>query len=104
MEHPLCLLLQGAGTAGAEDRLPMVDDLGLNKKIAEGRMQCIRSRRCKNYFRVTRDIDLSARPGAIDDSNSAQFNIIFGRNGDLGMGDKGVGPAAKLPLRLRENT
>jgi len=30
----------------------MVDDLGLNKEIAERRMQRVSRRRCENHFRV----------------------------------------------------
>jgi hypothetical protein len=55
----------------------MVDDLGLNKEIAECRMQCVSGRRCENHFRVTRDVNRPAYPSAISDSDSAQFNIIF---------------------------
>ena len=56
----------------------MVNDLGLNKEIAERRMQCVRGRRCEDDFRVARGIDLSARPGVIGDGDSAQFDIILG--------------------------
>jgi len=55
-----------------------VNDLGLNKEIAEHRMQCVRGRRCENHFRVTRDLNRPAYPGAIGDSDPAQFDIIFG--------------------------
>jgi hypothetical protein len=78
MKHPGCPLVYGAGTAVAEDRLPMVKDLGLNKEIAERRMQCVRGRRCENHFRVTRDLNPPAYPGAIGDGDSAQLDIIFG--------------------------
>ena len=68
VKHPRRLLVQGAGPASAEDRLLLADDLGLNKEIAERRMQCVRGRRCQNDFRVTRDVDRSACPGAVGDA------------------------------------
>ena len=103
MEHPRRVLVPGAGAAGAEDRLPVVDDLRLNKKIAERRMQRVRGRRRKDDFSVTRDLDLSARPAAVGDRDPAQLDIILGRNGDLGMGIDVVVPAAKLGAAFRED-
>ena len=103
MEHPWCVLALGAGTAGAEDHLPVVDDLRLNKKIAECRMQRICSRRRKDDLRVTRDLDLSACSATVGDRDPAQLDIILGRNSDLGMGIDVVVPAAKLDPSLREN-
>ena len=44
VKHPWSLLVAGAGPAGAEDRLAVADDLGLNKKVAEGRVQGVGSR------------------------------------------------------------
>ena len=64
VKHPRRLLVEGAGPAGAEDRLPLADDLGLNKEIAERRMQRVRGRRCENDFRVTRDLDRLCASGS----------------------------------------
>ena len=57
-----------------------VDDLCLNKKIAERRMQRVCGRRCKDDLRVTRDLDLSACSAAVGDRDPAQLDIILGRN------------------------
>src|SRR5512139_837325 len=103
MKHPWRALLDGAGAAGAEDRLPVVDDLRLNKKIAERRMQRVCSRRRKDDLCITRDLNLSARFAAVGDRDPAQFNIILGRNGDLGVCVKVVVTAAKLSPPFREN-
>jgi hypothetical protein len=39
MKHPWGEFVAGAGAASADDRLPLIDDLRLNKKITERRMQ-----------------------------------------------------------------
>ena len=79
------------------------EDLGLNKEIAERRMQGVRGRRGENDFRVTRDLDRPARPGAVGDGDAAQLDVVLGRNGDLRMGVEFVVAAAELRSRLREN-
>ena len=66
-------------------------------------MQRIRGRRRQDNFRVTRDVDLSACPGAVGDGDAAQLDIILGRNRDLRMGVKVVVAAAKLGSPFREN-
>ena len=85
MTHPWRVLVEGAGPARAEDRLPLANDLGLNKEIAERRMQRVRGRGCEHDFRVTRDLDRSAGPRAVGDADSAQFDVIFRRHHDFGM-------------------
>jgi hypothetical protein len=47
MKHPGSVLSLGAGPARAENRPLPAEDLGLNKEIAERRMQRIRGRRGK---------------------------------------------------------
>ncbi len=64
MKHPWRLLTLRAGPASAENRPLRAEDLGLNKEIAERRMQGVRGRRGENDFRVTRDVDRSARVGS----------------------------------------
>ncbi len=101
--HPWRLLVEGAGPARAEDRLPLANDLGLNKEIAERRMQRVRGRGCEHDFRVTRDLDRSAGPRAVGDADSTQFDVIFRRHHDLGMRLDIVVAAAKLSPSLRKN-
>ncbi len=103
MEHPWRVLVPGAGAAGAEDRLPVFDDLRLDKKIAERRVQRVRGGRRKDDLRVTRDLDLPACPAAVGDRDPAQLDIVLGRNSDLGMGIDVVVPAAKLGAAFRED-
>ena len=81
----------------------MADDLGLNKEIAERRMQCVRGRRGQDHFRVTRYVDLSAGPGAIGNGDAAQLDVVLGRNGDLRIGVKVLLAAAELGSPFREN-
>ncbi len=103
VKHPGHGFAEGAGPAGAEDRLALGEDLRLNKEVAERRMQRVRGRRCENDFRVTRDLDRPARPGAVGDGDSAEFDIILGRDGDFRMRVEVVVAAAELCSRMREN-
>ena len=77
MEHPWRLFFKGAGPACAEYCPLLTDDLGLDKEIAEGRVQRVLSGRCKNNFRVARYLDCSACPRPVGDGNPAQFNVIL---------------------------
>jgi len=103
VKHPWGGFAEGAGPASAENRPLLAEDLGLNKEIAEGRMQGVRGRRGENDFRVTRDVDCSACPGAVGDLDSAQLDVILGRYGDFRMGVDFMGTATELRSRLREN-
>ena len=103
VKHPGRLLALGAGPASAEDCPLPADDLGLHKEIAERRMQCVGGGRRQNHFRVTRNVYRSARPRAVGDADTAQFDVILGRNSDLGMGVIVVVAAAKLGSPFRED-
>ena len=103
VKHPWRLLVDGAGPASAEDGSLLADDLGLHKEIAERRMQCVRGGRRQDHFRITRHVDLSAPASAVGDRDSAQLDIILGRNNDLGVGVKVVVPAAKLGSPFRKD-
>src|SRR5512141_895171 len=103
MTHPWRGLVEGAGAASTENRLPLANDLGLHKEIAERRMQRVRCRGCEHDFRVTRDLDRSAGPRAVGDAGSTQFDVIFRRHCDLGMRLDIVIAATKLSPSLRKN-
>ena len=103
VKHPRRRLAEGAGAAGAEDRLPLANDLGLDEKIPERRMQRVRGRRCKNHFRVTRDFNRPGCLGAVDDADPAHLGVVLGRNGDFRVHVEIVVAAAELHPRLREN-
>ena len=97
------MLVEGAGPARAEDRVPVSDDLGLNKEIAERRMQRIRGGRCEHDFRITRDLDRPADLRAVGDAGSTQFYVIFRLHDDLGMRLDLVIATTKLRPSLRKN-
>ena len=103
MKHPRRRLVGRAGPAGAEDRLQPANDLGLDEEVPERRMQRVCGRRCKNHFRVTRDFNRPACPGAIDDADPAHLGVVLGRNGDFRVRVEFVVAAAELHPRLREN-
>ena len=103
VQHPGRLLALGAGPASTEDCSLPADDLGLHKEIAERRMQCVRGRRCQNHFRVTGNVYRTAYPRAIGNADATQFDVILGRNSDLGMGVIVVVASAKLGSPFRED-
>jgi hypothetical protein len=103
VKHPGGVLAERARPASAEDRPLLADDLGLNKEIAERRMQRVRDRRGENDFRVTRDVNRSTRPGAVGDGDPAQLDVVFRRDGNLRMRVECVIEATELRLPLREN-
>src|SRR4030042_7192841 len=103
MKHPWWMLFTRTGPAGAENCPLRADDLGLNEQITEGRMKRVRGRRCENDFRITCDVDRSARTGAVSEGDPSQFDIILRRDGDHRMGVEFVVSAAELRSRLRTN-
>jgi hypothetical protein len=60
VKHPGCLLIDGTGPPGAENRPLLPDDFGLDKKIAEGRMERVPGGRGENHFGVAGDVDYFA--------------------------------------------
>jgi hypothetical protein len=103
MKHPEWVLFTRAGPAGAENCPLRSDDLRLNKKIAERRVQGILCRRGEDDFRVTRNVDGPTRPGAVGDGDSAQLDVVLRRDSDFRMRVDFMGTATKLRSRFREN-
>src|SRR5512139_1870171 len=103
MKQPWRTLADRAGSAPAENRLLRAKNFCLNKKIAECRVQCISGRRCEEYLCVARHIDRSAHFGPVCYVDSAQFNVILGRNRYLCMGVQLAAAGAEFSPRLREN-
>ena len=83
--------------------MSFLDDLGLHEEIAERRMEYIRRRRRENHFRVARDVDRPGNPGPASDVDPAHFDIVFGRNYDLGVRLEIEISAAELCTPLRED-
>src|SRR3989304_6145790 len=102
MKHPGSVLALGAGPARAENRPLPAEDLGLNKEIAERRMQRVRRRRGEYDLRITCDINVSAFPGTVDDCDAVQFDVILGRNSNFRMRVEVVVAATELRFRLRK--
>ena len=103
VKHPRCLFIKRAWPARTKDRLPLLDDFRLNEKIAECRMQCVRSRFGKHNLSVTCDVNCATHPRAVGDVHTPQFHVVFRRNNDLGMRTVVMVAAAKLCPPFREN-
>ena len=59
-------------------------DLGLHEQLAECRVQgvCDGGRQCDLY--IARDLDRARFAGVVDQPDPAQFDVVFGRDRDLG--------------------
>ena len=68
VKHPGRLLARERGRRVQRIARCCADDLGLHEEIAERRMQCVRGGRREDDFRVTGDVDRSARPRAVGDA------------------------------------
>jgi len=86
MEHPGRTLPGSAGATGAEDGLRSGQNLGLDEEIAESGVCEIGVRRCEDDFGIARQFDAALVRREICQGDAADFDIVFGRNGDLGVG------------------
>ena len=77
VKHPGIFLFLGTWPAGAKNSPALFKNFGLNKEIAEGRMDIVCGGLSQNHFRVTRDVESSLQSGVVDDDRAADLNIIF---------------------------
>ena len=103
MKHPGCRLAAGAWSAGAEDGRLRMQDLGLHKEVAEGRMQGVRGGRGEHDLGVTGDLDHPAGARAVGETHPVQLDVVLRRDDDLGVGLDLVVAAAELGAPLRED-
>lgn len=75
----------------------------LYEQIAEGRMQGIGGRRCQHHLAVTGDLDHPPAARTVGQAQAAQFQIILGRDDDLGIGFDALIAAAELGPPFGEN-
>ena len=97
------LFLRRAGPARAEDAVPVADDFRLDEQVVERRMRGVGAGRGQHHLGVARSAPGCARPRTVGDAHAAQLDVIFGRDGDLGVGIQiQVAPAELRPgLRRR---
>ena len=77
MKHPHRRLTVRAWPPVAKNRPVVMQNLGLNKEIAERRVQLIGGARRQNHFSITGQFDLSRFSRTIGDNDTAQLNIVF---------------------------
>ena len=85
MKHPWSQLLRSAGTALAEDRLIIAQNLGLHKELLEGGMSDVRGRIPQDNLRVARDVQCPRHGREIRDAHPTQFDIVVGGNRNVGI-------------------
>ena len=85
MKVPVSGIVLGTRSSRAEYGLVIRDNFRLNKKVAESRVNFIGGGLSHNNFRITGDIQFPAFSGTIGDADSSQLDIIFRRNGNLGV-------------------
>ena len=66
-------------------------------------MQHVRRRRRENHPRVARHVDGPGDPGPVGDVDSADLDIVFGRDHDLGVRLEIEIPATELRTSFRED-
>src|ERR1700722_6934194 len=92
----------GARPAGAENGAVIRYDLGLDKKIAKGRMGLIGGLWRYDYFGIAGDLYRSRRGGAVGPPDPPHFHIVFGGDDDLHIGIEIRIAAAELHMSLRK--
>jgi len=103
VEHPGHLLARRAGAPRAEDRLTLGQDFGLHEQIAERAMRQIRIQRRQHHFRVARHLDAAGARRLVGEGDAADFDVILGGHGDLGVRlDRLIAPPV-FGARLYEN-
>ena len=85
MQHPGRMFFMRTRAAGAQNCLAVANNLGLHEQIAEGRMSCVRRGAGQNHFRVARQFNRASESGKVPDADSAQLDVVFGRNGHFGV-------------------
>ena len=83
MEHPRRGFTRRLRTASTQDRLALAQDLRLDKQFAECRMRSVGGWKCEHDLRVARDFEYPARRRTVADTNSAQLDVVIGRDGDF---------------------
>ena len=86
VRHPRGLLFGRARTARAIDRLTAWNQFGLHKQIAERRMGFVLRLRRQHHFGIAGDFDRARRLRAVRQRHASQFDVVFGRDADLGVG------------------
>ena len=67
----------------AEQRRAVGQVLGFEKQLAEGRMREIVGRRRQHDLGVAGDVDLADPRALVDHRHPADFDVVFGRDGDV---------------------
>ena len=103
VRHPRRPLFGRARPARAINRLTAANQLGLHEQIAECRMRLVLGLRRQDDLRIAGDLDGARRLRAIRQRHASQFNVILGRDTNLGVRFDLVVGAAELSPRLRED-
>ena len=103
VHHPRRPLFGRARPARAIDRLAAANQFRLHEQIAERRMRLVLGLRRQHDLRIAGDLDRARRLRAIRQRHAPQFDVILGRDADLGVRFDLVVGAAELGPRLRED-
>ena len=103
MAQPWRTLVGRARTARAQQRLHGRHDLAGDEQLAESGMRRVTAGIGQDHFRVARQFDGTARASAIGDLRAAQFDVVFRRYDDLGVGFEAPLADAELGAGLAED-
>ena len=103
MKHPRHLLTRRAWAARAEDRLPLGQNFSLHEQIAKRAMGQVGIQRGQHNFSVTCHLDMTSAGRQVGERDTADLNVVFRRNTDLGMRFDGLIATPVFSPRLHEN-
>ena len=103
MRHPRGAFFGRTRTARGVDRLTAVDQLGLHEQIAERRMGFVLRLRRQHDLGIAGDLDGPRRLRTVGQRHTPQFDVVLGRDADLGVGLELAVAAAELGPGLCED-
>ena len=95
MGHEERQLVRAARPPVGDERLLAVQRLGLDEKLAEGRMLAVRVVQRQGEFHIAGEVQPAAAGSTVDQGDPAQFHIVLGGDDDLHFGVDAVVAAAK---------
>ena len=101
VEQPRRHFIGRARPARTKDGPLLRQDLGLDKKVAEGRMRFIRGLARHDHFSITGDLQHLDGMRPVRDPDPSHFHIVFRRDHDLRLGiyPEILSPELDMPLR-----
>ena len=79
------MFLMRSRPACTQNCLAVADYLRLDEQVTESRMGCVGRRAGQDHFCIARQFNRAWKSGKVPDADSAQLDVVFGRNGHFGV-------------------